>query len=112
MSLEVPKKKGKGFREGLKSLIHSPAKSKYNKVLAESYQSGAATKQEPTSAEGNNLALVNTAEMSEKQKAKALVAQRNAMSPTGSFVLGVYKPLATSQGYETYYTAKGATIQS
>lgn len=47
--------------------------------------------------------------LSEEERAKALVEQRDAASPRGSFVLGTYKPLSASQGYEEYYTTSGAT---
>jgi hypothetical protein len=47
--------------------------------------------------------------LSDEEKARKLVEQRNANSPTGNLVLGNYRPAAASQGCGEYYTAKEAT---
>ncbi|KAI9149451.1 hypothetical protein HJFPF1_11504 [Paramyrothecium foliicola] len=66
---------------GWRSLFQSPASKAYNEVLGGG----------------------------DKEKVKALVKARDESSPSGSFVLGVYKPISASVGYEDYYTAKAGT---
>jgi hypothetical protein len=99
-STDKSKKPG-GIRGTMASLFRSPASDNFNKVLA-----GASNKTKP-----DDLSVSSgreQANMSDKEKAKALVEKRDAASPSGSFVLGTYKPLSSSQGYGEYYTAKGA----
>ena len=91
-------KPSRGFRKTLASLFKSPATANYNRVLAETYEKN--SKDSQTKGE---------TDMTDEEKAKALVEKRDASSPTGNFVLGVYKPLSATQGYSDYYTAKGAT---
>lgn len=91
-----------GIKKSLASIFKSPAAENYNKVLAETADQ----------AEGDNSSMSSdpkTAPLSAEEKARRLVEQRNANSPTGNFVLGDYRPLAASQGYGAYYAAKGAT---
>lgn len=97
-----PKKSG-GFRGTMSSLFRSPANDKYNKVLAGALDKAKQPGDPSTSSDGK------AANLSDKEKAKALVEQRDAASPSGSFVLGTYKPLSASQGYGEYYVAKEAT---
>lgn len=94
----------KSFRKSLSSIFQSPAKKNYNKVLASSYQSQ--TQPEHLS-DDDGLKGDEAVELTDEEKAKRLVAQRDASSPTGNFLLGVYKPLSATQGYADYYTAKG-----
>jgi hypothetical protein len=91
------KPKKSGFGPKVASLFRSPAKEAYNKVLAESVD------------EANSGWDDKTTNMSDKEKVRALVRERDEASPSGSFVLGTYKPLGASQGYAGYYSAKGAT---
>jgi hypothetical protein len=85
-------------KSGWRSWLKNPAKANYNKVLAEAYEKKA------TKADGDATIV----EMTDKEKAKAMVAHRDATSPTGSFMLGTYRPLDTSPGYAGYLTAQGA----
>lgn len=90
-----------GIRGTMASLFRSRASDNFNKVLA-----GASNNAKPDDSSISSGGKV--ANMSDKEKAKALVEQRDAASPSGSFILGTYKPLSASQGYGQYYTAQGA----
>ncbi|RKU48906.1 hypothetical protein DL546_008852 [Coniochaeta pulveracea] len=91
-----------GLKKSLAGIFKSPAADAYNKVLANTADQ----------AEGDDSSLnsdLKGTPLSDEEKARRLVEQRNATSPTGNFVLGAYRPAAASQGYGDYYTAKGAT---
>lgn len=88
-----------GFKKSFASIFKSPAAEAYTRVLANS----------ATEAEGDTSSIysdLKAGAISDKEKARILVEQRNASSPTGDFVLGVYKPAGASQGYGGYYAAK------
>jgi hypothetical protein len=90
-----------GIKKSLASIFRSPAANAYDKVLADSVDQ----------AEGDASSLNSdpkAGNISDKEKARNLVQQRNASSPSGHFVLGPYKPAAAAQGYAGYYTAKAA----
>jgi hypothetical protein len=104
-----------------KSFFKSPASSAYNRVLAESWdQSQAAntnlsaptdTRDKESDDEDLKAKSPNAAEttFTSAEKAKALAQRRHAESPSGSFVLGHYKPLSATQGHGDYITARGVT---
>ncbi|KAB5545832.1 hypothetical protein GE09DRAFT_1061226 [Coniochaeta sp. 2T2.1] len=93
-------KSSKGFKKTLASIFKSPAAEARSRVLVETVNQ----------AEQDNFSIYSDPKPGnefDKDKAKRLVAQRDASSPSGSFVLGVYKPAMASQGYAGYYSAKG-----
>lgn len=92
-------KEPSSFRKSLSSMLTPPAKKNYNKVLAASYEKST------TASTADDSSVKNL--LTDEEKAQRLVAQRDANSVTGTFLLGVYKPLSVSAGYEDYYTAKG-----
>lgn len=89
------KTKSKNWRSWFKS----PAKANYDKVLAQAYEK-----------KQGNSKDESIAEMTDEEKAKAMVAHRDATSVTGTFMLGDYRPAGTSPGYEGYYSANGKPI--
>lgn len=93
-----------GIKHAVASVFRSPAVKKHDKVLAESADHMAA--------EGDHPGLISdptAVDMSDHDKAKLLVEERNANAPTGNFVLGDHKPGMVSQGYGEYYGSKAAT---
>ncbi|RKU47848.1 hypothetical protein DL546_008362 [Coniochaeta pulveracea] len=91
-----------GVKAKLARIFQPVATDSYNRVLASSLDRAQGDASSIDSDPKTGLPLTD------EQKAKRLVAQRDARSPTGHFVLGEYKPLDASQGYGGYYTAKGA----
>lgn len=81
-----------------RSVFKSPATAKYNKVLADSYEK----KQAKTADDDADTIR----EMTDEQKAKAMVEHRDATSVTGTYILGEYRPAATCSGQEGYLSAK------
>jgi hypothetical protein len=93
-----------GKKHSLASVVKSPAVKKHDKVLAETA--------EQVAAEGIHPRLsseLNAHDLTDHEKAKLLVEERDANAPTGNFVLGNHKPAMVSQGYGEYYGAKAAT---
>jgi hypothetical protein len=90
------KSKSKNWRSWFKS----PAKANYDKVLAQAYE-------KKQSDSKDDKAIAN---MTDEEKAKAMVAHRDATSVTGTFMLGDYRPAGMSPGYEGYYEAGGKPI--
>lgn len=103
MTSSEGKEEKKSFRKSLSSMLTPPAKKRHDKVLAASYRASSA------GSDGDGELQKGETALTDEEKAKRLVAERDASCPTGNFMLGVYRPLSTSQGYEDYYTAKGAT---
>lgn len=97
------KEEKKSFRKSLSSMLTPPVKKRHDKVLAASYQAP------PAGTDGDGDLQKGEPALTDEEKARRLVAERDASSPTGNFMLGVYRPLSTSPGYEDYYTARGAT---
>lgn len=70
----------RGSMKTLAAIFKSPASDAYNKVLANTADQ----------AEGDSSSSdVKTTPLSDEEKARRLVEQRNANSPTGNFVLDV-----------------------
>lgn len=92
-----------GKKHPLTSVFKSPAVKKHDKVLAATAEQVAAEGHPRLSSE------LNSNDLTEHEKAKLLVEERDANAPTGNFVLGNHKPAMVSQGYGEYYGAKAAT---
>lgn len=93
-------KSSEGVKAKLARFFKPVATDSYNRVLASSLDQ---TKGETSSIDSDPKTGLP---LTDKQKAERLVAQRDARSPTGHFVLGEYKPVDASQGYAGYYSAK------
>ncbi|KAJ9161720.1 hypothetical protein NKR19_g1932 [Coniochaeta hoffmannii] len=91
-----------GIKKSFASIFKSPAADAYTRVLANTADRGQG---DDTSSMNSDL---KATPLSDKEKARMLVEQRDDASPSGHFVLGTYKPAGASQGYGGYYAAKAA----
>ena len=103
-----------GIKDKVASVFRSPAVKKHDKVLSGSVDhivaQGSSAGNHPDLPDHPRLSSeVNTAALSDHEKAKLLKEERNANAPSGNFVLADAKPALVSQGYGEYYGAKAAT---
>jgi hypothetical protein len=90
-----------GLKKTLASMLKSPAIERRKKVLVSTFDQ----------ADGDDSSIYSDRKetpLTDEEKVKKLVDKRNASSPTGDFVLGVYKPAACANGMDGIYVARAA----